>query len=342
MKNITKALVVIVLSLSLTGICFATGQAPDKLIIGNKVYDLFSNPLEDYYKSEKDRPAFKISADVMSSTGNWRGYVATWEIEGKILYLREIDAVICNFQEFTAKKCRKAELRELFGDKYANDKVKAHWFSGELRIPDGRRLEYVHMGYGSVYERDIILTVQMGKITKRTVIDNTKKARPSNLELQRQELEKLKRSPIGDRDQLSDNSSELLIVAGKGCGRVSLGVARKTVESVIGEGQKRSQYDDVYFIDYPTKGIQISYNNIDDTLDNAYFYNGQYRYENFATFDGKTDKGVDWKSSPQEVIEAYGKPKEDYAGEGWRRIVFDGIDFRWENGVMVRIGIPGK
>jgi len=51
---------------------------------------------------------------------------------------------------------------------------------------------------------------------------------------------------------------------------------------------------------------------------------------------------VDWKSSPNDVIKAYGKPKEDYKGEGWRRMVFDGIDFRWENGVMVRIGIPGN
>jgi len=56
----------------------------------------------------------------------------------------------------------------------------------------------------------------------------------------------------------------------------------------------------------------------------------------------KTDKGIDWNSSPEEVIKAYGKPAEDYSGPGWRRMVFDGIDFRFENGVMVRIGIPGK
>lgn len=142
--------------------------------------------------------------------------------------------------------------------------------------------------------------------------------------------------------QQSDTPSEPLIVAGKGWGKVSLGVDRKTIESVIGEGQNRSRYDDVYFIDYPPKGIQISYNNSDDSLHNVYFYNRQHRYENFATFEGKTDRGVDWKSSPRDVIKAYGKPKEDYKEERWRRMVFDGIDFRWENGVMVRIGIPGK
>jgi len=142
--------------------------------------------------------------------------------------------------------------------------------------------------------------------------------------------------------QQSENVSEPLIVAGKGWGKVSLGVDRKTVESVIGEGENRSQYDDVYFIDYPVKGIQISYKNGDNTLHNVYFYNRQHRYENFARFPGKTDKGTDWKSSPKDVVKAYGKPKEDYKGEGWRRMVFKGIDFRFENSVMVRIGIPGK
>jgi len=64
-------------------------------------------------------------------------------------------------------------------------------------------------------------------------------------------------------------------LSGKGWGKISLGVDRKIVEKIIGEGQNRSRYDDVYFIDYPAKGIQISYDNKDDTLANVYFYNGQ-------------------------------------------------------------------
>ena len=121
-----------------------------------------------------------------------------------------------------------------------------------------------------------------------------------------------------------------------------MSVDRKTVESVLGEGQIRKRFDKVWFIDYPSKGIQISYNTNNDTLHNVYFYNGQRQYEKFATFQGRTDKGVAWKSSPDDAIKAYGNPKQDYKRDGWRRIVFDGIDFRWENGVLVRIGIPGR
>ena len=39
------------------------------------------------------------------------------------------------------------------------------WFSGELRSPQGRLIEYVHMGYGSTYEKDFIIKVESG-ITK--------------------------------------------------------------------------------------------------------------------------------------------------------------------------------
>lgn len=49
------------------------------------------------------------------------------------------------------------------------------------------------MGYGSVYEREIFLTVEEGKITKKVIVDNTKKQLPSSIELQRQELEKMKK-----------------------------------------------------------------------------------------------------------------------------------------------------
>lgn len=142
--------------------------------------------------------------------------------------------------------------------------------------------------------------------------------------------------------QRAVDSSEWFVIAGKGWGKICLGAQQQTVEDVIGKGENRSKYDDVYFIDYPDHGIQISYNNSDQTVHTIYFYNRQRRYERFAIFNGKIEKGVSWDSSPSQVINAYGKPREDYQGEGWRRLVFAGIDFRFENNVMVRIGIPGN
>ncbi|TVL95961.1 MAG: hypothetical protein CV087_24030, partial [Candidatus Brocadia sp. WS118] len=121
------------------------------------------------------------------------------------------------------------------------------------------------------------------------------------------------------KGQTKINYSEVFIVAGKGWGKVSLGIEKKIIESDIGEGQERSQFEEVYFIDYPAVGIQCSYNTKDNTLRAIFFYNRQHGYENFETFQGKTDHGIDWSSTPEQVIKAYGKPKEEYIRVGWRR-----------------------
>lgn len=109
------------------------------------------------------------------------------------LLLVGIDSWICGSR--VSKDCKKASLKRLFGRKYQTGKVKADWFSGELRIPDGKMIKYVHMGYGSAYEREIILKVEAGKVIGESIIDNIQKEIPSELELQRQELEKMKQKP---------------------------------------------------------------------------------------------------------------------------------------------------
>ncbi len=55
----------------------------------------------------------------------------------------------------------------------------------------------------------------------------------------------------------------------------------------------------------------------------------------------KTEKGIDWASSAEDVIKAYGKTPDDFSDESksWRRIEYPGIDFRFEAGKLVRVGI---
>ena len=188
-NNIVRAVFGIALLCVLPAAALATGQEPDVIIYNGKTYSLFANPLEDFYKDRKKRPPFRVEPNVMS-TGNWRGYVATWTIENGILYLVKIDAWIC--RDWNAQRCRKAKLSAIFARRYRDGKVKADWFSGELRIPDGKLLQYVHMGYGSVYERELTLTVESGRVVKESVIDNTRRTLPPELELQRRELEKIR------------------------------------------------------------------------------------------------------------------------------------------------------
>jgi hypothetical protein len=170
---VLKLLAAISLTALLAVRVMATAQAPDMIVYDNKVYDLFSNPLESFYRERGGRPQFRIQPNTFSS-GNQRGYVAIWVIEDDALYLRGIKSRICDPDAQGDSNCRRADLKELFGEKSKGAGVHADWFSGELRIPEGEMLEYVHGGYASVFERDIILKVEAGKVVGRTAVDNTK------------------------------------------------------------------------------------------------------------------------------------------------------------------------
>lgn len=137
------------------------------------------------------------------------------------------------------------------------------------------------------------------------------------------------------------------IIAGKGWGKVSLGADRKTVDKLLGKFETDGRvYGDVYFIDYLSKGVQVSFSNKTHKVQAIYFYNKQLREQHFAVFKGKTEKGINWEATLEQVLSAYGTPLNHYSGDGfagsWHRLEYEGIDFRFENNVLVRIGIPGK
>ncbi len=52
--------------------------------------------------------------------------------------------------------------------------VFAHWYTGTLRVPDGKLLNYIHAGFGSEYERDILIQVEEGTVTETSIRENGK------------------------------------------------------------------------------------------------------------------------------------------------------------------------
>ena len=126
-------------------------------------------------------------------TSQFGRFPGTALLRGLDSWIGEKKGILLGIMKFMSPtKLRRADLKTLFADLYRDGKVEAIWFSGDLRIPDGKMLEYAHMGYGSVYERDIVLTVEQGQVRGKVVLDNTKHTVPSRLELERQELEKMK------------------------------------------------------------------------------------------------------------------------------------------------------
>jgi hypothetical protein len=157
-----KHLLLIFSLLFLPTTVFATAQFPDVLFYNGERLEIFSNPLESYFDKDHPRPKglFKFTC-----TAVWRGYVATWKIEKGFLYLVRIVEGTC------ASDAPEISLDKIFPDR--PPPIKAVWFSGVLRIPRGKQLRYVHMGYRSVYEKEWALTLKDGKIVGEEVIDHT-------------------------------------------------------------------------------------------------------------------------------------------------------------------------
>lgn len=49
--------------------------------------------------------------------------------------------------------------------------VFASWFTGVLRMPQGKTLEYVHGGFGSLQERDLIVSIESGVVARRWMLN---------------------------------------------------------------------------------------------------------------------------------------------------------------------------
>jgi hypothetical protein len=148
------------------------------------------------------------------------------------------------------------------------------------------------------------------------------------------------------KTECRDDPAQPRIVAGEGWGPVRIGAALQTVEDFLGGGQSGNKYSDVYFKDYVPKGVQVSFENASNKVHAIYFYSGQRDSKEVGRFCGHTDVGINWQSSPDDVKKAYGHPTAEHSGTDlggtWQRLVFTGIDFRFENGKLVRVGIPGN
>lgn len=130
-----------------------TAQVSERLICGGKEIPLFTKPLSLYLK--QSGLSFQSP-----HTANWRGYVGTWEIieadSVERLYLVGLSAHK-TYEEILG-------LSDVFP---GCDRVFAHWFSGELRCPQGAQLEYRHMGYGSLYEYDLLMEFKQGVLMSK-------------------------------------------------------------------------------------------------------------------------------------------------------------------------------
>jgi hypothetical protein len=186
----------IVLSIAVwTSQAFATAQEPEVLIYLGKTNDLYSTPLESYFTTNNPRPeVWKQAQKAIFDSGCWRRYVGTWVIRDETLFLDALRFPECppvTIVEGGRTNTYVSPLPLLLPGKELP--LKADWFTEVIRLPQGKELQYVHMGFGSIYESDHFIKIEMGKVVAAKTVNNLNnpKLYTSEADLQWQEIGKM-------------------------------------------------------------------------------------------------------------------------------------------------------
>jgi hypothetical protein len=145
---------------------FATAQFPDKLLYDGKEHSLYTNPMEPYFARYPD----KKPTDGVTCTALWRGYVATFEILEKRLFLSDIKVMVMTKDQKGKRDTAFSSVKDTLIPEGGS--LPADWFSGILVLPDGELVNYVHMGYASTYSNYILLEIRKGTLTEKRVLDH--------------------------------------------------------------------------------------------------------------------------------------------------------------------------
>ena len=132
-----------------------TAQIPEKLILDGEPVTMTGFP-DLPHKDPRIivlDPGKTHGTGIVYSTACWRRYQGTWEIKDGKLYLVDLEGV----------------FRLVAG----HAPIFADWFTGELVIPRGEVIRYVHMGFESTYEQELRISVKAGILVDRRTIDNT-------------------------------------------------------------------------------------------------------------------------------------------------------------------------
>ena len=173
-----------------------TAQAREILNYEGKIFGMACEPFSQYII--KNNLELRLRS---ASTALWRGYIGEWEITENRLYLKKIsgNGEIKDQEKFRLgrldlrkqlkegkitpqqnghmlKKLEKdcfeeiaLSLKNLFN---SENKIFADWYTGKISCPYGDIIQYVHMGYGSLYSSELIFNIIEGVIIDVKYIKN--------------------------------------------------------------------------------------------------------------------------------------------------------------------------
>ena len=139
-----------------------SAQVPETLILDDDVLPMCSEPLALWLN--RQRIDLRIERTTPSCL---RGYLGTWEIRRGHLYLSALCAVggRCIMRRSGESAAAELSLTGLFPGTDGRP-VRADWYSGRLRCPQGPLLRRCDAGYGNVYEQDMLLDIAQGRVQR--------------------------------------------------------------------------------------------------------------------------------------------------------------------------------
>jgi hypothetical protein len=164
---------------------FAAAQTPEKLRFDGMEEQLMATPLESFWTEQNPKPE-SLS---QTSLACWRGYVGTWELIDKKLYLIKLERhEIRPKDETFVEHTEILPLEKIVGQE---GPVPATWFSGVLRVARGEVITQVNAGFASVYDEDVYFIVEKGIITAQRTIKNDPTLVTSDADLAWRELTRI-------------------------------------------------------------------------------------------------------------------------------------------------------
>src|SRR5437868_7983775 len=151
-RTVTSALLLSVMLVPI--LAFATDQEGDILLLDGKKYFTSTFPMMEFIVESLDKlPKSRV---YVSSSGNRRGYVATWEIKQGRLVLTEVMAFHPVWFGFQTEYG--SVMSKLFP---AQKEVPADSFTGYVVLPHGHLVRG-----GRMLEKYIVLRVERGVVTR--------------------------------------------------------------------------------------------------------------------------------------------------------------------------------
>ena len=179
-----------------------TAQGGDNIIFEGRRLVLASEPLASWLERRKNKNIhFRRKSTAVS-----RGYLALWEIARGRLYLTRLLASLPDgtpasmdalFENYTEQFY---ESVKAYAPENAGPGRFAFWYTGGLVCPLGKMLVYKHYGYGSIFERELVLCIREGYLIGSRIVVNSDLAKTDAVHPTSDELEMLESGIYSDEE----------------------------------------------------------------------------------------------------------------------------------------------